>query len=176
MSSKDKKKILISDPIIPAIDYKGAVEIILLDKNGKAKHIHKHNAGKIGLFTAITRALSGDPITDYIPTKVMGYAVDGELDRELFSQWINYSTKPITYRYEDGNYIQTAGTKNNVIQYTFIVPISNVLYRRDTIQKLKLANNREEECAEIVLDTPISLKNTSSILIYWRMLFTNTEN
>lgn len=160
------KKYKITTKISPKIAYEGCVTVIY--KQNENISINKvHNTGEIALFTALTRALASYDIKDYIPTKLMAYT-NGE---EALTQTISYASAPTPYL----DNAQASGVRNNAVQYTFIIPVNNLSMRGDDIDEIALLNNKNERCAYIKLQGSQKIKTnvSSSILIYWKLEFSN---
>ena len=167
------KILQINDIIEPNVEYRGSVKILYIDKDsGKAKIIKRHNEGGVGLFTAICRALVGLDTNMYAPSYIYGYSASG---MQLFTQKITYASTPLLYNNVDGvERLAVDATAANVIQYTFLVPITSLKSTSEDIAKLILYNNERQVCAELDLTSdPISTSLGANILIYWKLKFAN---
>lgn len=173
----DNKILQINDIIEPQVDYRGSVKILYIDKSsGKTKTIKRHNKGGKGLFTAICRSLVGLDVTNYVPSYIYGY---NSKDALLFTQKITYASTPMLYNADQGREkLAAEGTEANIVQYTFLVPITSLRSTSESIRKLKLFNNNNEECAVLELDehSAISTNLGANILIYWKLRFANLDS
>lgn len=160
-------KAIINNNIFADVSYSGNVTISYRDRDHKIIRIRKHNSAKIGLFTALTRALAGLTVSEYIPYYIMGYYDTSNLDK-AFTQNISYASSPKIYVDTE---ISADSTSGNIVEYTFIIPINNIVSRSKSIHKLVLYNKQNEVCAEIILDTPIETNISSSILVSWKLAF-----
>ena len=162
-----KKKIEIQDNIDAAVNYRGCVTIKYLDKFGRNVIKEAHNEAKMGLFTAVSRALAGFDTNDYVPRFLMGYYGEDE----ALAQKIGYTSAPVTYN----NNLKTAGNNNNAVEYTFMIPLNALVQRGAPINYLRLFNKRGDECAFVELSEGIATDISSNILISWKLKFFNAE-
>lgn len=164
--------VTITDTIQAQISYTGSVKILYMDRrDGKTKIIKEHNTGDLGLFTAITRCLAGMPADEYLPSYIMGY-YEGGLDQEAFTQHIGFASKPVLFLDDKiGD-----GSSNNIVQYTFMVPINNLIERGPKIDRLVMYNKQGQVCATLnLVDNKIETNVASNILIYWKLKFASAS-
>lgn len=170
MKKENKTSTATSEPII----YSGEVTIKSITKRGKVKNVKKHNAGKLALFTFLTKALKGEITPMYRPTSIMGF--DSKGDR-LFTGTIPYEGLPQLYQ---GNSKATGSDADvngsDAIQYTFMIPFGMILESEvaPVLHKLQFVNGFDDVCAEVTgLKYPIEIG--TNIVIYWKMSFTNAD-
>lgn len=164
------------------INYKGEVKIVYT-KNNKNRTLKKKNKGQIGLYTFLTRSLAGYPVDKYRPCRVMLYTKDKINEkkyREILTQPVNYSTTPVLLN----NGEQTDSSKNNCVQYTFIIPSSIIKSEfkssQTYINKIILFNSFPvkddkddiSKCAEIEFSSDLEVSSVNMI-IYWNLSFSS---
>ena len=164
------------------INYKGEVKVVYT-KNNKNRTLKKKNSGHIGLYTFLTRSLAGYSVDKYRPCRVMLYTkdkTDNTRYYEILTQPINYGVTPVLLN----NGEQTDASKNDCVQYTFIIPASIVKSdfksSKTYINKITLfnsfptndTNDDISKCAEITFDSELEVSSTNMI-IYWNLSFSS---
>lgn len=161
----------IKNNIFANVDYKGMVTIKLYDSKSKLLNtVIQHNAALSGLFTCLARAVAGLSILNYTPSLIMGYYEDGT---EALTQKIAYASTPLIYNSTaiENQLKESDSTDGDTVEFTFLIPVTNIVNKTKNITKLILFNKLNVGCAEIILDTPIKTNVASSILISWRLQF-----
>lgn len=168
------------------INYKGEVIITYTDVNNKPTTIRKHNAGEIGLFTCIARAIASENITSWLPCRIKGFWKQDTAANPKFISSV-YTQTNATLRFFDGERIQEelpADGTANLVELKFRVPYNYLKEDNGvvSINHLKLYNSRPDTepgsiCAEVNLDkNPIQLISQNNLNILWRLYFSEGDD
>ena len=163
------------------INYKGEVIITYTDVNNKPTTIRKHNAGEIGLFTCIARAIASENITSWLPCRIKGFWKQDDVPTPKFISSV-YTQTNATLRFFDGESIQKelpADGTANLVELKFRVPYNYLKEDNGvvSINHLKLYNSLPDGepgsvCAEVNLgDDSIRLISQNNLNILWRLYF-----
>lgn len=171
----------ITENITSDIKYQGIVTISAIDKKtGKEYKKKLYNRSEKDLFTAICRALYGVSVNSYIPKYLKAFTKSSDdlsdFSNEAFYQPVYYSATPVLYALRDQQWVRSTLKEAQMIEYTFIIPITNIKNTNDPIKCLRLYNDQGNPCATIDLgNSGFTLETSGNILVTWKLVFSNSS-
>lgn len=172
------------------VNYNGEVIITYTDANNKPTTIRKHNAGEIGLFTCIAKAIASQNITQWLPCRIKGFLKQGTQETPKFISSVYTQTNATLYYFDENTEIleevKSSGAAN-LVELKFRVPYNYLKEDSDgvvNINHLKLYNSKPDGeegsiCAEVNLgngNEVIRLISQNNLNILWRLYFSQGDD
>lgn len=146
---------VITTGLSSSIQYKGRLDILVKDGSTIRERIQGHNAGLPALANYLRDSLLGVETSMSAPRNIKAARlVDDELV-PMFNLGYPYSYKT-----------PVEGELNATAAFKFIIPWT-YLEANTAINGFILTNNKDENCAEFKLESPISVRSNTNLEVIW---------